>query len=66
MGANGFIERFNRSHPEATLDVYVFLSLHEIGEHPEKGLKEYNEERPHESLHHLTPREFLLTQNYTH
>jgi putative transposase len=25
-------------------------------------LKEYNEERPHKSLGHLTPREYLLTK----
>ncbi|MFN2404486.1 MAG: integrase core domain-containing protein, partial [Pyrinomonadaceae bacterium] len=28
----------------------------------ETWTKEYNEERPHESLRDLTPREFLLTQ----
>ena len=28
----------------------------------EMWLKEYNEERPHKSLGHLTPREFLLTK----
>ena len=59
---NGFIERFNRSYCEAVLDMYVFQSLHEVREQTEKWIKEYNEERPHESLGHLTPREYLLTQ----
>jgi putative transposase len=59
---NGFIERFNRSYREAVLDMYVFQSLHEVREQTEKWIKEYNEERPHESLGHLTPREYLLTQ----
>jgi len=59
---NGFIERFNRSYREAVLDMFVFQSLHKVREQTEKWIKEYNEERPHESLGHLTPREFLLTQ----
>jgi len=59
---NGFIERFNRSYREAVLDMFVFQSLEEVREQTEKWLKEYNEERPHESLGHLTPREYRLTQ----
>jgi len=59
---NGFIERFNRSYREAVLDMFVFQSLDEVREQTEKWLKEYNEERPHEALGHLTPREYLLTQ----
>ena len=54
-----FIERFNRSYREAVLDMFVFQSLREVGEQTEKWLKEYNEERPHESLGHLPPREYL-------
>jgi len=54
---NGFIERFNRSYREAVLDMYIFQSLHEVRERTEKWIKEYNEERPHESLGHLTPRD---------
>ena len=59
---NGFIERFNRSYREAVLDMFVFQSLSEVREQTEKWLKEYNEERPHESLDNMTPREYLLTQ----
>ena len=59
---NGFIERFNRSYREAVLDMFVFQSLDEVREQTEKWLKEYNEERPHEALGHLTPREYRLTQ----
>ncbi|MDX6576443.1 MAG: putative transposase [Blastocatellia bacterium] len=58
---NGFIERFNRSYREAVLDMFVFQSLEEVREQTEKWLKQYNEERPHEALGHLTPREYLLT-----
>ena len=59
---NGFIERFNRSYRQAVLDMYVFQTLNEVREQTEKWLKEYNEDRPHDALGDLTPREFLLTQ----
>jgi len=59
---NGFIERFNRSYREAVLDMFVFQSLSEVREQTQTWLKEYNEERPHDSLGDLTPREYLLTQ----
>jgi putative transposase len=59
---NGFIERFNRSYRQAVLDMYVFQTLNEVREQTDNWIKEYNEERPHESLGDLTPREFLLTQ----
>jgi putative transposase len=61
---NGFIERFNRSYREAVLDMFVFQSLLEVREQTELWLKEYNEERPHKSLGHLTPREYLLTKKW--
>lgn len=59
---NGFIERFNRSYREAVLDMYLFRTLDEVKEQTEYWIKEYNEERPHESLGNLTPREYLLTK----
>jgi len=59
---NDFIERFNRTYREAVLDMFVFQSLDEVREQTEKWLKEYNEERPHDALGDLTPREYLLTQ----
>src|SRR5204862_3895753 len=59
---NGFIERFNRSYRQAVLDMYVFQTLNEVREQTEMWLKEYNEERPHDSLGDMTPREFLLPQ----
>ena len=66
---NGFIERFNRSYRQAVLDMFVFQTLQEVREQTEKWLKEYNEERPHDALGDLSPREFLLTQKpeiFTH
>ncbi len=58
---NGFIERFNRSYREAVLDMFVFQTLQEVRDQTEQWLKEYNEERPHDALGDLTPREFSLT-----
>ena len=58
---NGFIERFNRSYREAVLDMFVFQSLDQVRQQTEQWLKEYNEERPHDALGDLTPREYLLT-----
>jgi len=59
---NGFIERFNRSYRQAVLDMFVFQTLNEVREQTEMWLKEYNEERPHDALGDMTPREYLLTQ----
>jgi putative transposase len=60
---NGFIERFNRTYRQAVLDMYVFTTLDEVREQTEKWLNEYNDDRPHDALGDLSPREFLLTQN---
>lgn len=60
---NGFIERFNRSYREAVLDMYIFQTLAEVKEQTDRWLRDYNEERPHESLGNKTPREFLLSHN---
>jgi len=59
---NGFIERFNRSYRQAVLDMFVFQTLDEVREQTEMWLTEYNEERPHDALGDMTPREYLLTQ----
>jgi len=37
----------------------VFTRLSEVRDLTEKWLKEYNEERPHESLGNMTPVEYL-------
>ena len=60
---NSFIERFNRTYREEVLDLYVFSRLSEVREITERWLKEYNEERPHESLGNLTPAEYLAVNS---
>ncbi|BEQ13171.1 transposase [Desulfoferula mesophila] len=56
---NSYIERFNRTYREEVLDLYIFSRLSEVREITDRWLKEYNEERPHESLGNLTPAEYL-------
>jgi len=56
---NGFIERFNRTYRTEVLDMFVFKHLTEVEEITERWVKQYNEERPHESLGNLTPKEYL-------
>ena len=57
---NSYIERFNKTYREEVLDFYLFKSLTEVKEIMENWLRQYNEERPHQSLGDLTPAEFLL------
>jgi putative transposase len=56
---NSFVERFNRTYREEVLDLYIFSRLSEVREITDRWLKEYNQERPHESLGNLTPAEYL-------
>ena len=61
---NAFIERFNRTYRREILVFYLFRTLNETREITERWLAEYNSERPHESLNHLTPEEYrLITEN---
>ena len=55
---NSYIERFNRTYREEVLDLYIFDSLSEVRHFTEIFIREYNEERPHESLGKVTPIEF--------
>jgi putative transposase len=56
---NAYIERFNRSYRQDVLDAYVFSSLEEVRVTTEEWLKDYNTERPHDSLGRVPPLTFL-------
>ena len=53
------VERFNRTYRDEVLNMYVFKTLNEVQTITERWLKEYNEERPHDSLEDMTPMEYL-------
>tara|TARA_R100001377_G_scaffold83259_1_gene64535 strand:+ start:4525 stop:4803 length:279 start_codon:yes stop_codon:yes gene_type:complete len=56
---NSYVERFNRTYRDEILNMYVFKTLDEVRELTENWVREYNEERPHDSLGDLTPWEYL-------
>jgi len=61
---NAFVERFNGTLRRELLDMYLFTSLDEVRLESERWLKEYNSERPHESLGNMTPVEFLVDKGH--
>jgi putative transposase len=56
---NSYVERFNRTYRDEVLNMYVFKTLNEVREITRNWIREYNEERPHDSLSDLTPWEYL-------
>jgi putative transposase len=59
---NAYIERFNKTYREEVLSAYVFESLEQIREITEFWLREYNQERPHESLGRVPPLTYMPRQ----
>lgn len=55
---NGFIERFNETYRQEILDANIFRDIKHAREITQEWVKEYNEERPHESLGNKTPKEY--------
>ena len=43
---------------EAILNIYVFKNLTEVRERTDDWIREYNEERSHDSLNNMTPWEY--------
>jgi putative transposase len=55
---NAYIERFNRSYRNEVLNAYLFEDLNQVRRLTIKWLRQYNEERPHDSLGGETPTDF--------
>jgi putative transposase len=55
---NAYIESFNGKFRDECLNEHWFLSLDEIRATTERWRIDYNQDRPHSSLGHLTPEEF--------
>jgi putative transposase len=53
---NGIIERFNRTYREDILDSNLIFNLDQLRTLTADWIKEYNEERPHQSLKYATPK----------
>jgi putative transposase len=47
---NSYVERFNKTYRNEILDFYLFSTLTEVKEITRTWIREYNEERPHDSL----------------
>jgi putative transposase len=60
---NGIIERFNRTYREEVLDCYVFETLDEVRRMTADWLVRYNEQRPHEALGNLSPKQYLMAKS---
>jgi putative transposase len=60
---NGYIERFNRTYRQEVLNAYVFETLNEVRRMTADWLVRYNEQRPHESLCNLSPRQYLIAKS---
>jgi putative transposase len=57
---NGFVERFNRTVREDLLDAHLIFDLEHAEELANEFIREYNAERPHESLKNQTPFEYAV------
>jgi len=62
---NGFIERFNRTYREDILDTHIFEHVNLVKEKAEEFIMDYSNYHPPDSLHNLSPVQFLKTKYQT-
>jgi putative transposase len=61
---DAFIERFNGTYRREVLECWCFKTLEEVREETERWIREYNTERPHQSLGDLPPIQFLQQRGF--
>ena len=59
---NSNIQRFNQTHRDEALDLYLFRTLGEVRDIIDHWITKYNEERPHDALQGMTSVEYLEAQ----
>ena len=57
---DGYVERLNASLRKELLDTYIFRSLDQVRQMIEEWRRDFNYERPHQSLNYQTPIEYAL------
>ncbi len=62
---NAYIESFNGRLRDECLNVHQFASLDDARRIIEQWRLDYNRDRPHSSLGHLTPNEFVTQRQDT-
>jgi putative transposase len=62
---NAFIERFNGTYRREILDAYLFHTLNDVKQITYEWMEYYNHKRPHNSLHNLSPMEYLSIHTST-
>jgi len=60
---NAFIESFNGRLSDECLNVHQFTSIEDAKAKIEALRVDYNQRRPHSSLGHLTPNEFVAQRH---
>lgn len=52
---NAYVERFNRSFRDGVLDAFLFDDIEQVRDVIADWVKDYNHDRPHESLGNISP-----------
>ena len=61
---NSFIDLLSGTYRQEVLECWCFKALEEVGEQTERWIREYNTERPYQSLKDLSPMLFLQQRGF--